>query len=1516
MNTVYRVVWDNARGRWVVTSELARSRVKSGSSVLRSAACSFGLLALAAQAVAAELPTDGTIVSGAGSIGSHGTAMTIEQAGQRLDIDWQSFSIGQGHSVTFVQPDSSAIAFNRVVGADVSSIQGALSANGQVFLSNPNGIVFSPTAQVNVGGLLATTLQISEQDGRYLLSGESNASILQEGRITANGGGTVALIAARIVNSGEISATAGNVLFGAGSSVTLDLGGPVKIRVEEGALNALIDQGGAIRADGGVVYLTAKAADNLSTAAINHTGLTQARTMSANERGEIVLLSDMERGTTRVAGTLDASAPNGGDDGGFIETSAATVQIGDAVHVTTAATEGDAGLWLIDPTDFTIAASGGDMTGAQVTNALSLGNFAIQTSTTDTVGEFGDLFINDSVSWNNNTLTLFAHRNIEINAPLYGSGAAGLFLQYGQGAAAAGNTADYIVNAPVNLASTGSFRTQLGNDGSQFAYTIITNLGAEGSTSGIDLQGIEGDPTGRYVLGANIDAASTATWNGGAGFAPLGSAGSQFAGTFDGLGHRIDNLIVDRSMDYAGLFGFANSASVIRNLGLQGGSVTGLRFVGALAGRSDGVISNSYATGDVSGVEATGGLIGYVGGTITGSYASGSVTATRYVGGLVGFADASTITNAHATGSVTGTDFYVGGLIGRNDDSTINHVHATGDVTSTSVYAGGLSGYSSYSTITNAHASGAVAGSDYVGGLIGLNVDGAVANVYASGVVSGSNSNVGGLMGFNSGALSNAYATGTVMGVYSVGGLLGESYDGSITDVYSTGAVSGITKVGGLIGTHFDGALANAHAIGAVSGVSEVGGLIGAHHNGTINNSYWATDSSGQNSSAGGEGMSMAQLMRALPTGFDTNVWSNAGNQATPYLRALTGNRVYTVNDTAQLYTIIQTLDELQGMENDLTGRYALGNSIDASATATWNGGAGFRPVGVGPFSSGPPSSFYFSGTFDGLDHHIDDLTINQPSEYFLGLFGATDSSATIRNLGMHGGSVVGRGSVGSIAGANAGTVSRVYASTTVLGQLSVGGLIAHNTGVIADSHATGAVSGNSSVGGLVGYSWSGTITDSYATGAISGTTSSSFALGGLVGQHFATITNSYASGAVTGRSSVGGLIGDNYGAVSSSYATGAVSGSTHVGGLIGYFDGVSGHTASVAHAYATGSVSGGSYAGGLIGETNGGTITHVYATGPVSGNADVGGLIGVSYIPTLTTHAYWATDSTGQSSSFGGEGRTLRELMQLSTFAAWDTNIDAQGGTGSIWRIYEGYTAPLLRNFLTTFTASTGDVTRTYDGLAWSGGTGISYATAPSSHLLGTAGYVGASQGAVNAGLYTIGIGGLYSHQQGYDITTIDGTLTIERAALTLSAVNDAKVYDGTTDSGGVVNIQGLMAGDAVAGLMQSFDSAEVGDRTLIVNGSYVIDDGNGGNNYLVATQTASGAIHAAPSDLPSDPPSDPPSGAPSDPSLGAPPSVPAETPHAVRAAIIDAQLLDERVPAAAPDHRIVIQGDGIRLP
>ncbi len=350
--------------------------------------------------------------------------MTITQVTPKMAIDWQSFSIGQGKSVTFVQPTAGAVALNRVTGTDVSVIQGSLSANGQIFLVNPNGVLFTPTAQVNVGGIVASTLSLKADDfmaGNYQFNGSSSNALINQGNITASAGGTIALIAAKITNTGSITADQGNVLLGAGSDVELDMGGPVKLRVNQGALNALIEQGGAIRANGGLVYLTAKAAGDLVSTVINHTGITEAKTLATGEKGQIVLLGGMEKDRIVVGGTLDASAPNGGD-GGFIETSSVKVQIQQGVHVSTLAAAGESGTWLIDPTNFVIssgtAAQSDSGIGADtLSTALGNGNVTIQTVAAGP--DQGDITVMAAVSKTSGTattLTLAADRNIDIYA--------------------------------------------------------------------------------------------------------------------------------------------------------------------------------------------------------------------------------------------------------------------------------------------------------------------------------------------------------------------------------------------------------------------------------------------------------------------------------------------------------------------------------------------------------------------------------------------------------------------------------------------------------------------------------------------------------------------------------------------------------------------------------------------------------------------------------------------------------------------------------------------------------------------------------------------------------------------------------------------------------------------------------------------------------------------------------------------------------------------------------------------
>lgn len=725
MNHIHRSVWNSSTATCVATAETSKSsgnKVSSNTGALQAGRWALKALAaslwLAYAASASALPQGGEVTAGSASVTATPGKLTIVQGSPSAVLNWQSFSIGAGEAVQFVQPGASSVALNRVVGTDPSTILGSLSSNGKVFLVNPNGILFGRGASVNVGGLVASTLNITDSDfmaGRYKFSGSSTQAVSNQGTLNAPGG-SVALLGAHVSNEGVIAARMGSVSLVGGQAIALDVAGDglLNITIDQGAVNALVSNGGLIQADGGQVLMTAQAAGHLLKTVVNNTGVIQAQTL-VNHNGSIKLLGDMQSGTVNAAGTLDASAPAGGH-GGFIETSAAQVKLDGALRVTTAASaNGLTGNWLIDPTNYTIAATGGDQTGAFYTNALQTSNVSIATVATG--AGLGDINVNDTIAWSANKLTLTAHNNINLNQPLRGSGTASLALEYGQGAVASGNTATYNVKAAIDLPSGQNFSTRLGSDTAvPTVYTVINSLGDPTSTSGTDLQGMSGDLAGHYVLGSNIDASSTAGWNSGAGFTPIGEASLPFAGVFDGLGHTVSDLTLRlvlgaSSVKVSGLFGSTTSNARIRNVGLVNvrSFTSGLNNegrVGALVGINRGAIHNSYATGTLVGNTYLGGLVGLNQntGTINNSYFSGSVTAGNRLGGLVGVNEGS-ISNAYSTGSVrssAGQDL-IGGLVGHNNGGTIRTSYASANVSNADPNSmGSLVGHNGGS-VSNSH---------------------------------------------------------------------------------------------------------------------------------------------------------------------------------------------------------------------------------------------------------------------------------------------------------------------------------------------------------------------------------------------------------------------------------------------------------------------------------------------------------------------------------------------------------------------------------------------------------------------------------------------------------------------------------------------------------------------------------------------------------------------------------------------------------------------------------------------
>ena len=429
--------------------------------------------------------------------------------------------------------------------------------------------------------------------------------------------------------------------------------------------------------------------------------------------------------------------------------------------VTTAAVMGRYGSWLIDPQDFTIAASGGDMTGAALSSDLGTTPMVVQSSAGLTAGS-GNVNVNDVVAWSANTaLTLTASNNVNINANITATGnAAGLVINpnTANGSATASGTGIYLLHSGVSITLPGT-TPSLSIAGT--SYSVINTLGVAGSTTGTDLQGINVLLSGPYALGSNIDAAVTGGWNAGAGFTPIGTLGTPFTGTFDGLGHTISNLTISLTTPNVGLFGATGTGATIRNVGLVAGSVTGGAGTGSLVGNNGpGVpISGSYNTGSVSGAAGTGGLVGSnTTGAISDSYSTGSVGGAAGTGGLIGSNTSGAISASYATGSVNG---------------------AAG--------AGGLIGSNTSGAISNGYATGSVNGAAGTGGLIGSNTSGAISNSYATGNVNGgTGAGVGGLIGSNtSGIVTNTYAAGGVSGTgASVGALLGSSNAGVVTDSY------------------------------------------------------------------------------------------------------------------------------------------------------------------------------------------------------------------------------------------------------------------------------------------------------------------------------------------------------------------------------------------------------------------------------------------------------------------------------------------------------------------------------------------------------------------------------------------------------------------------------------------------------------------------------------------------------------------------------------------------------------
>lgn|GEM_PF-1384954 len=591
------------------------------------------------------------------------------------------------------------------------------------------------------------------------------------------------------------------------------------------------------------------------------------------------------------------------------------------------------------------------------------------------------------------------------------------------------------------------------------------------------LNSVRNDLTAQYRLGADIDASETVDWNGGNGFEPIGgngSSASQFTGVFEGAGHVIRNLTVNRpATDLVGLFGIVGPGGIVRDVGLEGGSVTGKLNTGGLAGRNLGEVASSFVTGSVSSSEGVvGGLVGYsgIGSTVNASYASGAVDGPVYVGGLVG----------------------------RNDGA-----------------------------IRESHASGTVSGIDIVGGLAGGNEGGQISQSYAAGTVNGSGNNAGGLVGYNlSGIVTRSYAIGDVNGQINVGGLAGNTDFGGISESYATGSVNGQVRAGGLVGQNNGGELTDSFWDRETTLQNSACGYNNEGYPGTTCTATALTvaEALTQSSYAAWDFTNVWFMIDGATRPFLRSEWSRTiGNAHQLQLMAMNVSADYTLARDIDFGAVLtdDSRSDMWATGSGIGAGFApVGSDYHAPFTGKFDGANQAiknlrinRPdtdfVGLFGYlgSGGVVQNAGLEGGFVSGRYSTGALV----GESYGGTIAQAYSSVDVSGDSNAGG-VVGQNNIGGI-------VSQSFATGRITGQFAVGGLTGRNEkGAINDAYSTGSVNGSSEVGGLVGRNV-GSINRAYAVGRV---TANDGSVGGLVGRNFEPVIASAYDSQTSGHGDAG----------------------------------------------------------------------------------------------------------------------------------------------------------------------------------------------------------------------------------------------------------------------------------------------------------------------------------------------------------------------------------------------------------
>ena len=1577
-NRIYKVIWNKARQAWVAVSECARSNGKSHSVARLSR--HLGMIAVLASVTTTvgaagttpapnQLPTGGLVSAGQATISSGSNTAIINQTTGKAAINWNSFDVGSAASVKFNQPDASSVTLNRVQSANPSQIYGSIQANGQVYLMNPSGVYFAPGASVNVGGIVATTKQMSDADfmaGKTTFSGGgASGSVVNEGSISAAIGGYVALLAPEVRNNGIIVAQQGTIALASGEAITLNFGVGNKLEsvtVSPGQLNALVENKSIVRAPGGMVILSARALNQIAGSVIN-SGSAEASGVSV-QGGRIILDADMVSNTGSIkaasdnqaggaviakagdlisTGLIDVSGVTGGSvdiqarssasisgsisskgtagKGGAISVSATNNSASDplvnagAVNLsksstidTSGSTEGGsvavaaqnvtaagtiasngakAGTVSLQGDDALFVSGGVQARASDAQSAPSMVSLAAKSGTLKLDGamiqaEGANLSVATQAGGSaaDSATTAVAARNVDVRADkvtmagIWAAISSGAVTVNGKNTVAVTETATVAAKAAdtdagaqttttpgaVSIASSSgavdvSGKVQATNPngtGGQVAIAAAATVSLAGAQ--LDVSGAKGGGTisvsGNQIsmdpkTSIKADAVTSgdggtvnviADLSSGTSITKVDGTISAKGGSASGKGGQIDTSantvkVADSAkIDTSAASGQAGTWTIDPKdftIAATGGDITGSTLASNLTSGNVSILSSSGATAGSGNINVNDAVAWSankltltaakdinINATLTPSGTSSLTLNTATANGgdssVAGGNVNVGLTNTTFSGKVdfgarTGTGFLTINGNGYNvvgDATTLQSMSSSGyyalgstiNASGTSLW-NGMSGWSpiaSFSGVLNGLGNSVTSltmsrtGTNNVGVFNALTGD--VRNIgFLSTNVNGSDYTGGLASTFATGTIANTFVTGNIGGHNFTGGLVGNMTSGTVSNAYTSGTINGYaySNAGGLVGYMTGGTITGSGSGSNVTVSSNSGGLVGKNNGGTINDSFatgnvTATAGTGFVNAAGGL------------------VGANAGTSS--------------INNSRASGTVVGG-----GFSNG-----GLVGENDANATIS------------GSYYNGPSVTGYLNtGGLVGQN------------------YGNISNSYVASGASVHGATETG----GFVGYAQSGTISGSYSAATVFGDQNgstssndVGGFAGFMTSstTLNGNYATGNVTGGSNVGGFVGFLNGATLTGVHATGNIYGNRSDSNNGGGLIGNAVTSIalSKSWASGNVvwntTGFSTAGGLVGNvnTSGTIDQTFATGNVQGGTgSVGGLAGN------NNATISNSYATGNVTGqtGAWTGGFVGG-NWSTITKSYATGTATGGSNVGGFAGLNAGSLDSTNIWNTTTGNATNPSGSAVGKTTAQMQTLATFTGqgW-ASIDGNFGTGTIWRIYAGQTAPQLRNLMTQATIAGADATYAYTGVAPSMASVCTTAGGACNPSLLQGG--GSWVGGIDVGTYNVPTG-FYSTGAGYDITYGSGKLVITPAALNITANNQNKGYGSTfTFTGNEYTAAGLKNGETIGSV--SISSAGAVNTATIAGGPYAINVSNatGGtfnpSNYSITYNT-----------------------------------------------------------------------------